>query len=87
MGYRFVSRKFYASYLYQRNTLAIKIEVDPRENGLHPPLVEELVGVKIDSPRQRFQLGTTLLEEQNLALTNTLNEYKELFAWSPSDMP
>lgn len=42
--------------------------------------------IQIDGPTKVVQIRVALLEEQVAALTLLLIEFKELFAWEPSDM-
>lgn len=60
-------------------TFSIETEIDPKENGLRPSLVEELIEVRVEDLRKTIRLGATLSKKQKLALTSLLIECKELY--------
>lgn len=62
-------------------------EVDPREDKGRPSPVEDLKEVELDGPEKLVRIGAKLTVEVERELINLLRRYKELFAWSPSDMP
>ena len=43
--------------------------------------------MELDGPEKLIRIGTKLPPEVEKDLINLLRKYKDLFAWSPSDMP
>lgn len=71
----------------QKEELLIQTGEITRDGRRHPSLVEEPLEVKINDSRKVVKIGTTLYIEQAEVLTELLINFKELFAWSPNDMP
>nr|KYP73633.1 hypothetical protein KK1_006279 [Cajanus cajan] len=63
-------------------------DLDPRLNDERAELIEEKVPLQIGlQPSQVTYIGIGLSETERLALSKVIVSNKDLFAWTPSDMP
>ncbi|CAL2227746.1 unnamed protein product [Prunus armeniaca] len=64
----------------------IRPEVSPEE-GWKPEEDVELVPLNPDKPERKARIGSRLSQEEKAELAAFLQNNKDVFAWSPSDMP
>ncbi|XP_020412829.1 uncharacterized protein LOC109947303 [Prunus persica] len=64
----------------------IRPEVSPEE-GWKPKEDVELVPLDPDKPERKARIGSRLSHEEKIELVALLRNNKDVFAWSPSDMP
>ena len=64
----------------------VETELESRVDKLEP--VEELEDIQLDdNPEHKTRVGTTMDPELRSELVTFLRENKDVFAWTPSDMP
>ncbi|CAL2270497.1 unnamed protein product [Prunus armeniaca] len=61
-------------------------EVFPEE-GWKPEEDVELIPLDLDQPNKKARIGSRLSPNEKVELTTFLHNNKDIFAWSPSDMP
>lgn len=70
----------------KKKTLSIQTNEGPREDMHHLTPMEDLVEIEIYAPPNVVKIGVELPKEQVEALTEMLIKFKELLAWSPSEI-
>ncbi|KAI5329272.1 hypothetical protein L3X38_028669 [Prunus dulcis] len=73
-------------YIPQDQVEGIRPEVSPEE-GWKPEEDAELVPLDPDKPERKARIGSRLSHEEKIELAAFLRNNKDVFAWSPSDMP
>ncbi|XP_034219224.1 uncharacterized protein LOC117630638 [Prunus dulcis] len=81
-----MARKCSAQGLKKGPSEEIPPEVSPEE-GWKPEEDVELIPLDPDQPDRKARIGSRLSPEEKVELTTFLQSNKDMFAWSPSDMP
>ena len=88
VGDQETARKAYALALKERGDRVCIIETEIESWADKPEPVEELEDIQLDdNPEHKTRIGTTLDPKLRSELITFLRENKDVFAWSPSDMP
>ena len=74
--------------LKERGDRVCVVETELESRGNKPEPFEELEDIQLDdNPEHKTQVGTTMSPELRSELVTFLRGNKDVFAWTPSDMP